>query len=129
MTPLARWTVTAATAVFAASSAPAHASFLQELRIPRSRSARSRTVCVTADFNRDGRTDVMAVNGTGSTVTTILRRATGGFTVEGSTEAAKGANYGAVADFNRDGWMDVAVAATRCPGRLRCCCAIPRAGS
>ena len=73
---------------------------------------------MTADFNRDGRTDVMAVNGTGSTVTTILRRMTGGFTVEGSTVAAKGANYGAVADFNRDGWADVAVSGYEVPGEV-----------
>ena len=117
MTPLARWTIAAATAVFAASAAPAHASFLQELGSPFPVGAQPYGV-VTADFNRDGRTDVMAVNGTGSTVTTILRRMTGGFTVEGSTEAAKGANYGAVADFNRDGWTDVAVSGYEVPGEV-----------
>ncbi len=44
MTPLARWTVAAATAVFAATAAPAEASFLQELGSP-SRSGPSRTAC------------------------------------------------------------------------------------
>lgn len=109
MRPLARWTAAlGGTAALAVSAAPAHASFLQELGSPFPVGAQPYGV-VTADFNRDGHPDVLGVNGTTSTVTTILRKPTGGFTIEGSTNVAGGPNYGAVADFNRDGFPDVAV--------------------
>ncbi|MDA0168169.1 VCBS repeat-containing protein [Solirubrobacter taibaiensis] len=108
MTSLARWTIAAATAVLAASAVPAHASFLQELGSPFPVGAQPYGV-VTADFNRDGRPDIVGVNGSTTTITTILRRPAGGFTVEGPSEVLLGPNYGTVADFNRDGSPDVAV--------------------
>lgn len=109
MTPLARWTAALGAAVgIATVAAPAHASFLQELGSPFSVGTNPYGV-VTADFNVDGRPDILGVNGTASTVTTILRKPTGGFQIEGATNVVAGPNYGAVADYNRDGFPDVAV--------------------
>lgn len=109
MTTLARSTAALGAAVgLATVAAPAHASFLQELGSPFAVGAQPYGV-VSADFNRDGRPDVLGVNGTTSSVTTILRKATGGFEIEGATNVVGGPNYGAVADFNRDGFPDVAV--------------------
>ena len=66
MTPLARWTVAAATAVFAATAAPAKLRSCKSWARPFPVGAQPYGV-LTADFNRDGRPDVMGINGTGST--------------------------------------------------------------
>lgn len=118
MSTLARWTATLGGAVaVAATAAPAHASFLQELGSPFPVGTAPYGV-VTADFNRDGLPDLMALNGTTSSGTTILRRPTGSFQIEGPTTVVGGPSGGVVADFNRDGSPDVAISGYDAPGAV-----------
>jgi hypothetical protein len=64
---------------------------------------------LTGDFNRDGRTDVATINGTGSNLSVFLRGPAGFAAEAGSPFAVgPGPGYGAVADFNADGLPDVA---------------------
>jgi hypothetical protein len=89
-------------------TAPAQASFAPE-GSPLAVGAAQLYGVLTADFNRDGRTDVATVNGTGSNLSVFLRGA-GGFTTEPGSPFPVGAGpgYGFVADFNGDGLPDVA---------------------
>jgi hypothetical protein len=89
-------------------TAPAQASFAPE-GSPLAVGAAQPYGVVTADFNRDGRTDVATVNGTGSNLSVFLRGAGGFATEPGSPFPVGGApGYGVVADFNADGFPDVA---------------------
>ena len=64
---------------------------------------------LTADFNRDGRTDAATVNGTGSNLSVFLRGPAGFAAEPGSPfPTGLGPGYGFVADFNGDGFPDVA---------------------
>ncbi|MDA0180221.1 VCBS repeat-containing protein [Solirubrobacter phytolaccae] len=118
MSTLARWTAALGGVVaIAATAAPANASFLQELGSPFPVGSQPYGV-VTADFNRDGLPDVMALNGSTNFGTTILRRPAGGFQIEGTTTVAAGPAYGVVGDFNRDNVPDVAVAGYNAPGAV-----------
>lgn len=103
-----RWTC-AGFALLAIAAAPAHASFLQELGSPFAVGTVPYGL-VSADFNGDGATDLVSVNGSASSATLLLRRPGGGFVAEGATAVAAGPNFGAVADFNRDNRPDFAVA-------------------
>jgi VCBS repeat protein len=89
-------------------TAPAQASFAPE-GSPLAVGAAQPYGVVTADFNRDGRTDAATVNGTGSNLSVFLRGA-GGFATEPGSPfpVGPGPGYGAVADFNGDGYPDVA---------------------
>jgi hypothetical protein len=89
-------------------TAPAQASFAPE-GSPLAVGAAQPYGVLTADFNRDGRTDAATVNGTGSNLSVLLR-GTGGFTTEPGSPFPVGAGpgYGFVADFNSDGFPDIA---------------------
>jgi VCBS repeat protein len=90
------------------AAAPAQASFAPE-GSPLAVGAAQPYGVVTADFNRDGRTDAATVNGTGSNLSVFLRGA-GGFATEPGSPfpVGSGPGYGFVADFNGDGFPDVA---------------------
>ena len=64
----------------------------------------------TADFNRDGRTDVVAATAQG--VAVLLGTAAGGFTLSQNLAAAITPNIAMTADFNGDGAMDVVAGGT-----------------
>lgn len=102
-----RWTCAAVLAC-AVVAPPAHASFLQEVGSPFAVGPVP-WGAVTADFNRDGLPDIVAINGGNGTASLLLRQPAGGFTTESTTTVAAASNWGAVADFNRDGWPDFAV--------------------
>jgi FG-GAP-like repeat len=89
-------------------TAPAQASFTPE-GSPLAVGAAQPYGVLTADFNRDGRTDAATVNGTGSNLSIFLR-GPGGFATEPGSPfpVGPGPGYGAVADFNGDGYPDVA---------------------
>jgi len=89
-------------------TAPAQASFVQE-GTPLAVGAAQPYGVLTADFNRDGRTDAATVNGTGSSLSVFLRGA-GAFATEPGSPfpVGSGPGYGFVADFNGDGFPDVA---------------------
>ena len=101
-----RWTC-AVLAVSFAAAPPADAAFLQEIGSPFAVGSLPWGM-VTADFNRDGRPDIVAINGGAATASLLLRQPTGGFATESTTGVAAATNWGAVADFNRDGWPDFA---------------------
>src|SRR5690349_9812735 len=105
--PRARLPILTALAALAAA-APAQASFTPE-GSPLPVGGAQPYGVVTADFNRDGRTDVATVNGTASTMSVFLRGA-GGFAAEAGSPFAVGAGpgYGVAADLNGDGLPDVA---------------------
>jgi hypothetical protein len=89
-------------------TAPAQASFAPE-GAPLAVGAAQPYGVLTADFNRDGRTDAATVNGTGSNLSVFLRGPAGFAAEPGSPFATgPGPGYGAVADFNGDGFPDVA---------------------
>jgi VCBS repeat protein/FG-GAP repeat protein len=89
-------------------TAPAQASFAPE-GSPLAVGAAQPYGVLTADFNRDGRTDAATVNGTGSNLSVFLR-GPGGFATEPGSPfpVGPGPGYGAVADFNGDLYPDVA---------------------
>jgi hypothetical protein len=91
-----------------AAPASAHASFAPE-GSPYAVGAAQPYGVVAADFNRDGRTDVATVNGTGSNLSVFLRGA-GGFAAEPGSPfpVGGGPGYGVAADFNGDSLPDVA---------------------
>jgi hypothetical protein len=89
-------------------TAPAQASFAPE-GSPLAVGAAQPYGVLTADFNRDGRTDAATVNGTGSNLSVFLR-GPGGFATEPGSPFPVGAGpgYGVVANFNGDSYPDVA---------------------
>jgi hypothetical protein len=89
-------------------TAPAQASFAPE-GSPLAVGAAQPYGVLTADFNRDGRTDAATVNGTGSNLSVFLR-GSAGFAAEAGSPfpVGVGPGYGVVADFNGDGFPDVA---------------------
>jgi FG-GAP-like repeat/FG-GAP repeat len=89
-------------------TAPAQASFAPE-GPPLAVGAAQPYGVLTADFNRDGRTDAATVNGTGSNLSVFLR-GPAGFAAEAGSPfpVGVGPGYGVVADFNGDGFPDVA---------------------
>ncbi|RKQ87208.1 VCBS repeat protein [Solirubrobacter pauli] len=101
-----RWTC-AVLAVSAVAAPPADAAFLQEIGSPFAVGSVP-WGAVVADFNRDGRPDIVAINGGTGTASLLLRQTSGGFKTESTTAVAPATNWGAVADFNRDGWPDFA---------------------
>ncbi len=68
----------------------------------------------TADFNRDGKTDLVTANFFSSNITVRLGDGNGGFTISQNSLIPAGARTQAVAvgDFNEDGKPDMAVAAS-----------------
>jgi hypothetical protein len=89
-------------------TAPAQASFAPE-GSPLAVGAAQPYGVLTADFNRDGRTDAATVNGTGSNLSVFLRGPAGFAAEPGSPfPTGLGPGYGFVADFNGDGFPDVA---------------------
>jgi hypothetical protein len=84
------------------STAPAQASFAPE-GAPLAVGAAQPYGVLTADFNRDGRTDAATVNGTGSNLSVFLR-GPAGFAAEAGSPfpTGPGPGYGVVADFNGD---------------------------
>jgi hypothetical protein len=89
-------------------TAPAQASFTPE-GAPLAVGAAQPYGVLTADFNRDGRTDAATVNGTGSNLSVFLRGPAGFAAEPGSPfPTGPGPGYGVVADFNGDGFPDVA---------------------
>jgi enediyne biosynthesis protein E4 len=89
-------------------TAPAQASFAPE-GAPLAVGAAQPYGVLTADFNRDGRTDAATVNGTGSNLSVFLRGPAGFAAEPGSPfPTGPGPGYGVVADFNGDGFPDVA---------------------
>jgi hypothetical protein len=98
-------------AALACAATPAHASFTQEPGSPFAVGANPYGVLVS-DFNADTRPDVVAINGTSSTVSVLLRQPAGGFAQETGSPIGVGGgpNFGAIADFNGDNRPDFAVA-------------------
>jgi hypothetical protein len=94
-----------------AFAATAQASFTQEPGSPFAVGANPYGVLVS-DFNADNRPDVVAINGTSSTASVLLRQPAGGFAQETGSPISVGGgpNFGAVADFNGDNRPDFAVA-------------------
>ena len=92
---------------FLASAGTAHAQFTVEGTYPTGDTPRN---VYAADFNGDGRPDVVSSNQDVNSVSVFLR-GTGGFTQEtGSPFSAPGAtSNGTVADFNGDGLADLAI--------------------
>src|SRR5262244_3301433 len=66
-----------------------------------------------ADFNGDGRPDVVTVNGTSSNVSVFLRQPAGRFAEEAGSPipVGVGPSGAATGDFNSDGLVDMAVSA------------------
>jgi hypothetical protein len=100
--------VIAAIAFFAAAG-PAHAQFTQEGSPYATGNAPYNAYA--ADFNGDGRADVVTSNGDAQTVSAFLRQPSGGFAEEaGSPFSLPGAtSNGAMGDFNGDGRPDLAI--------------------
>jgi FG-GAP-like repeat len=93
-----------------AGTGTAGAAFVGEAGSPYPVGIDPLTVLAT-DFNRDGRPDVAAINGTSSNVSVFLRQPGGGFAQEPGSPIAVGAGPGGavVGDFNADGLPDIAV--------------------
>jgi FG-GAP-like repeat/Putative metal-binding motif len=98
------------------NAAPADASFTQELGSPIPVEADPYDV-IAADFNKDGRPDLAAANGSAGTISVLLRQPGGGFAQEGpALPAGAGASTVTAADFNLDGRLDLASANYTNPG-------------
>ena len=67
----------------------------------------------TADFNGDGRTDVVAVNSGGSTVSVVLGVAAPPFAPATNYVVGSGPSSSAAGDFNADGKPDLAVSSSQ----------------
>ncbi|MBI3823924.1 MAG: VCBS repeat-containing protein [Planctomycetes bacterium] len=68
------------------------------------------TFVATADFNRDGRDDLVVANSNSNNVSIMLGNGSGGFQTAVNYGAGSGPVWVAVGDFNRDGKKDLAVA-------------------
>ncbi len=66
----------------------------------------------TADFNRDGRVDLLIANRNSNNLTLLLGSGGGAFSNGGTIAAGTGPVSIATGDFNRDGFVDAAVANT-----------------
>jgi hypothetical protein len=93
-----------------AGAGTAEASFTQEPGSPFDVGLHP-TQVFAADFNADGRQDLLSIEET--TISILLRRATGGYELEAGSPISIGSNTGpsgaAIADFNGDGRLDIAV--------------------
>jgi hypothetical protein len=104
----ARGVALLSTAALLLSSGPAAATLTHE-GIPYPTGSAPYSVYV-ADFNLDGRPDLVTANGDSANASVFLRNVVAGFTQEGGSPFATATSSGAVGDVNGDGRPDLVVA-------------------